>query len=322
MRRIWQDSKHKRSCNAQSLVITIFLSIILIQAIVTCGATPLAYSSTALAVSHVTCVNPESPTNEITSPPAIPNPPTPGLVVINEILTFPRSQCNCTSPNNDTFNRKNAWVEIYNPQDEPLDLYHASIDQGPNTDSYILPFGSIIAAHGFLVIFPFWYPQSSAYTQISSVRLLFTPQIVIDQVSIPPLASETSYARIPDGSPNWQVTATPTIASSNQPLTGTGQTGGDTSTHNQKTKQKSTKTHSGSVSSDEASTDTSNPGVQPTWSVLHLPSSESKNLITGNTVLHSTSSSPVSSSTSTDSFDLPKRILLTLPIILFFFVLL
>lgn len=324
MKYMWEVSEHKRSCNAQFLVINVFLSIILIQAIVTCGTTPQAYSSTALAVSHMSCVNPEPSNNGNAALPAAPDPLTPGIVVINEVLTFPQSQWNCASPNNNTFSMENAWLEIYNPQDKPIDLYaaHASIDEGPDTDSYILHPGSIITAYGFLVVFPFQHPSSQASNQISLIRLQFAPQVVIDQVSIPSLAPDTSYARISDGSNNWQITTTPTIASSNQYTTETGQTGNDTSTHNQTTKQKSTNRHSGSISNDGASTESSTTGVQPTWNALSLPSSESNNRTTDNTTQHSASRSSTSSTTPADSFDLPKKILLTLPIVVLFLALL
>jgi hypothetical protein len=311
MEYMWKDSEYKRSCNTQFLVITIFLSVMLIQAIVTCGANPLAYLPTALAVSHVGCVNPELPNNNNGT--AAP-PTTPGIVVINEILTFPQSQWNCTSPDDNTFNVKNAWVEIYNPQNEPVDLYaaHASIDEGPGTDPYMLHVGSIITAHGFLVVFPFQYLSPDAYTQLSSVRLQFTPQVVIDQVSIPSLAPETSYARNPDGYDTWQITTVPTLGSSNQDTTGTGQTGSDTGTHNRTIKQKATKTHSGRISNDEASTDTSTTGVQPTWSALRLPSSASNNVTT------QPRNSSLSPTTPADPFDLLKKTLLTLLVVAFF----
>jgi hypothetical protein len=234
-------------------------------------------------------------------------------VVINEVLPFPQSQWNCTVSTNDGSNRDNVWIEIYNPQDQPFDLYaaHASIDQGPGTASYILHLGSIISAHGFLVVFPFHYSSLNAYTQFPPVRLLIS-QTVIDAVSPPTLLPDTSYARIPDGSNNWQIMTIPTIGNSNQYITETEQTRNDTRTQSHTTKQKSTKKHSGSASQDETSTDTSNAGVQPTWSALRLPSPQP------NTSMTQQHNSALSAAPSTDSFDLLKKTLLTLLIAIVF----
>src|SRR5262249_14985856 len=158
------------------LGIALFLSITIIQVSIACGFVPQAYPPRTLAAPRMmNCVNPIPPDNGLTATPA---PATPGIVVINEVLSFPQSQWNCTA------NADNTWIEIYNPQNQPYDLYaaHASVDQGPGTDSYILRFGSIISAHGFLVIFPFQNLPPNAYTQLSSVRLL-AAQTVIDEVS-------------------------------------------------------------------------------------------------------------------------------------------
>jgi hypothetical protein len=214
---------------------------------------------------------------------------------------------------NDGSNRDNTWIEIYNPQDQPFDLYaaHTSIDQGPGTDSYILHLGSIIPAHGFLVVFPFHYASMNAYTQLPLVRLLIS-QTVIDTASLPTMLPDTSYARIPDSSDNWQIATIPTIGNNNQYTDETEQTRKDTKTQSHTTKQKPTKKHSGSTSQDETSTNASSAGIQPTWSALRLPSPESEN----QTIPQRNSA--LSAVPSTDPFDLLKKILLTLLIVMFF----
>jgi hypothetical protein len=253
-------------------------------------------------------------------------PATPGIVVINEVLSFPQLEWACTRPNN-TSSQENAWVEIYNPQDQPYDLYtaHARIETNGGTQHdqvYPLPLGSIIAAHGFLVIFPFINLPSNGYTQLSSVRLTIPP-VVIDEVSPPALAADTSYARVPDGSDNWQIMTIPTIASSNnhssnespnESPTATAKTGSSKSTPTHTAKQKSTNTKSGRTSSNEPSTDTANTGVQPTWDALRLPSVDSNNAAIDNTAQHN--SSPPA--TASDPFDPLKKILFTLFIVTFF----
>jgi hypothetical protein len=311
----WYNSAYKQFDNARFIVINIVVSIILIQVSVTCGASPRAYMPTALAAPNVNCANPTPPNSGSTAPSA-----TPSVVVINEVLTSPQSQWTCTgkpnyTPNQESGWAKYAWVEIYNPQNQPLDLYAAHATFFYETQStqqhqfYSLPFGSTIAAHGFLVFFPFTNLFSNGYTQISSVRLTIS-QTVIDQVSLPPLAVDTSYARIPDGSNHWQITATPTIASSN-----TISNGASTPTP----KPKSTHTRSTRTSNDGPSTDTPNPGVQPTWSALRLPSSESNN---AETQQRNSSLSSADSNAPADAFDFLKNTLLALFTILFIFTLL
>jgi len=104
---------------------------------------------------------------------------------------------------------------LYNPQNQPLDLYsvHASIDSGPNTNSFYLPFGSAIAAHGYLVVFPRTAPSFVA-TESSTWRLLISG-IAIDELKLLPLGEDQSYARIPDGGSTWQITSAPTIDATN-----------------------------------------------------------------------------------------------------------
>lgn len=288
-------------------IITILVSIIIMQAGVNWGTeSRQAYASPALAASFVNCVNPTPPNSRTSAPPA---PATPGIVVINEVLSSPTSQWNCATANNAAFNSQNEWIEIYNPQNQPLDLYaaRATIDQG--TEKSIVPFGSIILAHGFLVVFPF---LNKSYQRLSSPSLVIS-QVVIDHVSVPTLAADTSYARIPDGSTNWQITTTPTIASSNQPPT--GQTRGSTNTQNHTTQHKSTGRQG--TSNNAASTDTPATGVQPTWSALRLPSSGSNTIGADNNTLQNSSPSPSSPATPTDPVGPFNKVLFTLLIVVF-----
>ena len=41
-------------------------------------------------------------------------------------------------------NINDAWVELYNPQSQPFDLYsvHSILDSGPTTNAFYFPFGS------------------------------------------------------------------------------------------------------------------------------------------------------------------------------------
>jgi hypothetical protein len=305
MKYLRKGSENKKSGYTHFLVSALLFGIILIQANVTCGTSPRVDVPSARAATLVNCANPTPSDN---STPALQAPATPGIVLINEVLTSPASPWACTTNNNTIYNTINAWVEIYNPQDQPLDLYtaHTSIDQGAGTESSTVPSGSIIEAHGFLVVFPF--TDASA---VSQVRITIS-QTVIDQVSLPSLATDNSYARIPDGDNNWQITTTPTIASSNilddtsssNESSATRQTSRPTSTQNHTSRSRSTGTHN-------SATDTPNAGAQPTWSALRLPSPESNNAATNNNTSHD--SSP--SATASDPFDLPKKILFTVLIV-------
>jgi hypothetical protein len=217
-------------------------------------------------------------------------------------------------PGSTTYNEVNAWTEIYNPQDQPLDLYqaHASIDEGSGTESYTLPIGSIIEAHGFLVVFPF-----TGASPISQVRLTIS-QTVIDEVPLPLLSTNTSYARIPDGADKWQITTTPTIASSNilngvtssDQSSGTGQAARATPTQKHTPGQRSTGTNG-------SATDTPSIGVQPTWGALRLPSPGASSTEI-NDITQDGSSPPV---TPGDSFDLLRKILFTVLLVVLSFAL-
>lgn len=136
-----------------------------------------------------------------------------GILFINEVLLNPHHAWNCSEPAA-SYSRNDTWIEIYNAQDQPLDLYsvHASLDNGSNTNLFYFPFGSAIAPHSFLVIFPYNLSTSNQ-TNVSQWRLLISG-IPIDEVTVPPLAMDQSYARVSDGGPTWAVTSAPTIDAS------------------------------------------------------------------------------------------------------------
>lgn len=222
-------------------------------------------------------------------------------LLINEVLTLPHSTWNCSesgvyTPIND------AWVEVYNPQNQPFDLYavHTNLDSGPNTDPFYFPFGSAIAAHGYLVVFP---RTSAAFlsTEGTTLRLVIDGT-VIDELALPPLGEDQSYARIPDGGSTWQITSNPTIDTSNAPAQ-----------HNTPTPTLSNNVsgygNGGSYTSITNTTDrqTRAEGTQPGWNTLQLPTRTSSTL--------DVSPSPGGATPSTqpgDNMDIPHKILFTL----------
>ncbi len=150
----------------------------------------------------------------VTGTPIVPGVDQPS-VVLNEVLPSPHSGWNCayqSAPGS----FQNAWIELYNLLDQPLDLYAARtcIDTGSNTFQYCLTLGSVIPAHGFFTFFPNPAKNNSFPLSFSTLRLLLT-SIPVDQVSVPSLPNDVSYARIPDGTGKWQPDINPTINASN-----------------------------------------------------------------------------------------------------------
>ncbi|HWZ20478.1 MAG TPA: hypothetical protein VNW73_16905, partial [Ktedonobacteraceae bacterium] len=167
-------------------------------------------------ISHASSVSTHGCASLI--PPSVPGSPLPvpaipGKLLINEVLSLPGSRWNCSEQKNTFSITNDSWVELYNPQSQPYNLYtsHATLDIGSSIKPFYLPLGSVLAPHGDLALFPSMFSGSLINTNI---RLLIGG-IIVDQVIIPSLAVDQSYARIPDGSNVWQITNTPTVDSSN-----------------------------------------------------------------------------------------------------------
>ena len=144
---------------------------------------------------------------------ALPAPAIPGKLLINEVLALPGSRWNCSEQRNAYSITSDAWVELYNPQSQAYNLYtaHATFDTGSNTMPFYLPLGAVIAPHGYLVLFPSMFSG----TLIKANLRLLIGGVTIDQIHIPSLPVDQSFARIPDGSNLWQITNAPTVDSSN-----------------------------------------------------------------------------------------------------------
>lgn len=245
-------------------------------------------------------------------PPSVPgtlgNPSaTPGTLFINEILLVPHSIWNC-SDSGGYFSTRDAWIEIYNPQNQPLNLYaaHTFLDTGSSTNAYYLPFGTAIAAYGFLVLFPFYSPNFRPGPSMTFRLVIGTT--AIDQVVVPTLGPDQSYARTTDGSPGWQITASPTIDASN----GTAQ-----STPTPPPSQGGGSGSSTPITSQNAIAN----GTQPAWNQLQLPVTPSTTSapITSNNFVPTTLVTPGSSNYG--GLDTIHRIALTCIIIVLLIVL-
>ncbi len=231
-----------------------------------------------------------------------PAPATPGIVLINEVLNDPGSNWNCSEPANTYSLLTDAWVELYNPQNQPFNLYaaHTSLDAGPNTFTFHFPFGAAIAARGYLVVFPDTY--AGMLNAGNNLRLTIGGT-EIDQTSIPALAPDTSYARIPDGSASWQIATNPTIDASNTSSTGVTPTPVSTKGSG----------YSGNGSNGNGyTTPTLVSGKQPGWTKLQLPATTGSSATP--TATNPLVTSPTVSSTSR-AWEVPRRILLTVLVV-------
>ena len=226
----------------------------------------------------------------------LPAPAIPGKLLINEVLSLPGSRWNCSEPKNTYSITSDSWVELYNPQSQPYNLYtaHATFDIGSNTTPFYLPLGAVIAPHGYLVLFPSMF---SGTLIKANVRLLIGG-VTIDQINIPSLPIDQSYARIPDGSNLWQITNTPTIDSSN-----------NTSQLNPVVSPTSSSPNQGPAGSGYA-TSTPAPiiGTQTIWNSLQFPTP----VVIETPVTKQTAAYPLPLSPSVnDGWDTPHRILIT-----------
>ena len=279
--------------------------------------------SFVLAAKKHSCaaVTPPSVSGTLVQPPA-----SHGILFINEALLTPHSTWNCAEVG--TYTAANdTWIEIYNVQNQPFDLYsvHTSIDGGPNTNPFYLPFGSSIAPHGFLVVFPRLDVNFLA-TETSTWRLLIGG-IPVDEVSIPLLGEDQAYARVPDGSSTWVITSAPTINTTNissvTPATPTRTKAEATATArvtSGSSKGSGSKGgaggSNGGISGDGSSTGSpigkqQGKGVQPGWNTLKHPGEVALVTPTTNTQQVGNTTLQVSN----NSLDVSHKILLTLLII-------
>jgi hypothetical protein len=241
-------------------------------------------------------------------PPGVPGNPSPapaagGVIVINEVLLNPHSTWNCSEQPGTYFNTTDSWLELYDTQNYPYNLYsaHATIDSGPNTNSFYFPFGASIAAHGYLVVFP-RTNSGFAATETSTLRLVISG-VVLDQVTIPTLGPDQSYARTADGASSWALTSTPTIDASNDssfPPTPSSSSGSGTGTI-----------------PPGALTPTMISGTQTAWQKLSIAMLTPTPTIAlaKTTITLAPNTIPATPPTSTGGLDISRRILLTMLVI-------
>lgn len=280
-----------------------FLAIVYIIFLVSSVTTPGARASTIHSCAPL-------------NPPALPGPllrpaALHGQLFINEVLLNPNSTWNCAEVN--TFSpTMDMWVELYNAQNEPFDLYavHASLDSGPSTNSFYLPLGSAIKAHGFLVVFP-RTTSTFVVSETPELRLLIDGAVV-DEINLPALPRDQSYARVPDGSTTWQITNSPTIDASNTSLSVYATPTSVSPASEDNGSNSSSVYRSGSVTVDASGHLQQGDGVQPAWTALQLPSASAPSP----TIIHQRSTSTVSAQTDNTADSLHKILLTAIAIAL------
>lgn len=213
-----------------------------------------------------------------------------GTILINEVLLSSKKLWSCPGSTTVPGSTNTSWIELYNPRALPFNLYiaHAVLDGGPGTNAIYFPFGSAIAAHGFLTIFPDESMILNGGAETFIRRLLFNGPngTVIDHVTIPAnLGNGQSYARIPDGGPKWEITNTPTIGSSNVLPTATVKHTLKSSTTKIKSSRvatsgnttgfTNTSSYIGPTITGENTNAPAASGAQPAWGQMQLPATPS-----------------------------------------------
>lgn len=139
-------------------------------------------------------------------------------IVINELM--PRNSETVA----DQDGEYDDWVELYNFSDEDVDVTGFYLtDSKSNLTRWQFPAGTVIRKKGFLII---WADgdsttQAGLHTNYKlsaedgeNVVLLTPEQELIDLVEFPPTLLEQSYARIPNGTGDFEWT-TPTFNAPN-----------------------------------------------------------------------------------------------------------
>ncbi len=138
--------------------------------------------------------------------------PVPGDAALNEMLSL----------SNDG---SSDWVELYNEGELELDLEGWAItDHYGVFDPYVFEEGSVVPAQGFLVLLADGEDRVGQNIHLSfrlavageTLTLLDDEGDVHDEVTFPELPAGSSWAAVPDGGDDWEVSQ-PTPGGSNDP---------------------------------------------------------------------------------------------------------
>jgi len=114
------------------------------------------------------------------------------------------------------------WVEIYNNSDVQVDIsgykIYDSGGQSGGKEKKLIPEGTVLAPRGFYVIVVDDGSATGFGLSSGGEEIWFESASgsLVDNVAFPAIVDETtSYGRMPDGSPNWQILATITKGTAN-----------------------------------------------------------------------------------------------------------
>jgi hypothetical protein len=116
---------------------------------------------------------------------------------------------------NEVFTANPDWIELYNRSDAEIDLsgFILHDDKGA-TEEYIIPAGTKISAKSFLVFNAGQFSFGLSSSNGDKVILFDKNSGKVDEVSIPVISGNQSYARVTDGGSEWAIT-NPTKGASN-----------------------------------------------------------------------------------------------------------
>ncbi len=138
--------------------------------------------------------------------------------VINEVMSLNNSA------HQDADNDYPDWIEIYNPGPSLNLNAYALSDSRDDLGKWTFP-NIEIPSHGFLLIFasdkdrktPYDLHTNFKITSKGETLFFSNPQgIIVDSLTVPPLAVDISYGRSPDGSSTWAFYNEPTPNTSNE----------------------------------------------------------------------------------------------------------
>lgn len=139
----------------------------------------------------------------------------PHLVGLNEILPKPRA----IDWNGDgKVDSDDEWVELYNAALTPINVGGWALDDEADAGSqiYFLPAGTIIAPHGFLLLFGRETGINFANTK-DVVRLLYRDGTLLEEYRYYATWADRSFSKMVDGGQTWTIWYPPSPGLPNQP---------------------------------------------------------------------------------------------------------
>ncbi len=178
---------------------------------------PATATPTATPTAAMTPTATATPT--LTPTPAATATPTPtqvprGRIRINEFLAAPQA---IDFDGDGQANLLDEYIELYNPGEAPVSLAGWALDDGPHgSKPWLLPAGTTIAGHGFLLFF-----RSQTGVALNNnrdaVRLLAPGGQVIDGKAYAKVRPDVPWSRTVDGAGDWTLLYPPSPGGPNLP---------------------------------------------------------------------------------------------------------